>query len=211
MKVERYFEQQADDFDKLYETGGAWQHFLNRTFRKGLYERVRLSLLELERLGPHTLLDVGCGSGRNEPLFVRAGATRVTGIDFAMRMLELARGFTRQSGVEEKCEFIEGNFLAHSFAQPFDATIALGVFDYFADPLPPLRRMRELARRLVIASFPQQSLVRAPLRKLRYALRNCPVYFYQPEDLWKLAEQAGLKARIVPYASSGLLLVGEPK
>ncbi|MBI2677548.1 MAG: class I SAM-dependent methyltransferase [Candidatus Koribacter versatilis] len=210
MKVERYFQQQADSFDRLYETGGAWQHLLNRTFRKGLYERVRLALEDLGQLGPHTLLDVGCGSGRNEPLFVTAGATRVTGIDFSPRMLELARSFTKASGVDRQCEFIEGDFLGHAFPEKFDAVVALGVFDYFADPVKPLTRMRELARKRVIASFPQVSLVRAPLRKLRYALRNCPVYFYRQEALWEFAKQAGLKARIVPYASSGLLLIGEP-
>ena len=210
MKVERYFQQRADSFDRLYETGGAWQHLLNRTLRKGLYERVRLTLEELEQLGAHTLLDVGCGSGRNEPLFVKAGATHVTGIDFSQRMLELARTFSRQSGVEGQCEFIEGDFLEHTFAEKFDAVVALGVFDYFEDPLKPLARMRELARERVIASFPQLSLVRAPLRKMRYALRNCPVYFYRHGELLDLAEKAGLKARIVPFASSGMLLVAEP-
>ena len=211
MTVERYFQQQADSFDKLYETGGAWQHLLNRTLRKGLYERVRLTLVELEELGPHTLLDVGCGSGRNMPLFAKAGATRVTGIDFSPRMLELARAFTQDAGIAEQCDLVAGDFLEHSFAEKFDAVVALGVFDYFADPLTPLQRMRDLARKRVIASFPQVSLVRAPLRKLRYALRNCPVYFYRQEELWELARKAGLKARILPYASSGLLLIGEPE
>jgi SAM-dependent methyltransferase len=142
---------------------------------------------------------------------VKAGATRVTGIDFSPRMLELAQAFTKDAGVAEQCDFIAGDFLKHSFAERYDAVVALGVFDYFADPLTPLLRMRELARKYVIASFPQVSLVRAPLRKLRYALRNCPVYFYRQEDLWGVAKTAGLKARILPYASSGLLLVGEPE
>jgi ubiquinone/menaquinone biosynthesis C-methylase UbiE len=208
--VERYFQQQADSFDRLYETGGAWQHLLNRTLRKGLYERVRLTLVELEQLGPHTVLDVGCGSGRNDPLFIQAGATQVTGIDFSPRMLELARAFTREAGVDGRCTFLEGDFLEHKFSEKFDVAVALGVFDYFADPLPPLIRMRELARKRVIASFPEVSLVRAPLRKLRYAVRNCPVYFYRREALQEVAKKAGLKARVVPYASSGLLLVGEP-
>jgi ubiquinone/menaquinone biosynthesis C-methylase UbiE len=210
VKVQRYFEQQADNFDRLYETGNTWQYLVNRTLRRGLYERVRLTLIELEQLGPHTVLDVGCGSGRNEPLFVRTGATRVTGIDFSQHMLELARAFVGESGVEERCTFIQDDLMEHEFAEKHDAVVALGVFDYFADPLKPLARMRELANKRVIASFPQVSLVRAPLRKLRYALRNCPLYFYRQQELADLAKQAGLKARIVPFASSGLLLIGEP-
>ena len=210
MKVQRYFEQQADSFDRLYETGNTWQYLVNRTLRKGLYERVRLTLVELEQLGPHTLLDVGCGSGRNEPLFAQAGATHVTGIDFSQHMLELARTFVTESGVERSCSLIQGDLMEHEFAGKFDAVVALGVFDYFADPLPPLARMRELANKRVIASFPRVSLVRAPLRKLRYALRNCPVYFYRQQELLDTAKKAGLKARIVNFASSGMLLVGEP-
>jgi len=202
VKVQRYFEQQAGNFDRLYETGNTWQYLVNRTLRRGLYDRVRLTLLELEQLGPHTVLDVGCGSGRNDPLFIQAGATHVTGIDFSQPMLELAAGFVKASGVAEKCEFIHADLMEHKFAGKFDAVVALGVFDYFAEPLQPLQRMRELANKRVIASFPQVSLVRAPFRKLRYALRNCPLYFYRQQELADLAKQAGLKARIVPFASS---------
>jgi SAM-dependent methyltransferase len=208
--VQRFFEQRAGNFDRLYETGNKWQYLLNRIFRKALYERIRLTLVELEQMGPHTLLDVGCGSGRNEPLFVQAGASQITAIDFSRQMLQLAQVFAAKAGVKENCLFIHGDVMDHVFTQRFDAVVALGVFDYCADPLKVLVRMRELSNKLVIASFPRVSLIRAPVRKIRYALRGCPVYFYRQSELRELSKRAGLRARIVPLPSSGLLLIGEP-
>jgi ubiquinone/menaquinone biosynthesis C-methylase UbiE len=169
MKVENYFERQAYNFDQLYEAGGC-EGWFNRAFRAALYKRVALTLAEIEGLAPFTLLDVGCGSGRNEPLFAQAGASRIVGIDFASQMLELAREFAKKSGVDHACEFVDGDFMANDFADKFDVVTALGVFDYVEEPVKVLTRMRELARKRVIASFPGYSLVRAPLRKLRYAL-----------------------------------------
>lgn len=211
MTVERYFQQRADSFDALYESRNAFERWVNLTFRRGLYDRVRLTLAELEGMRDFSVLDVGCGSGRLEPLLVQAGATRVVGVDFSGRMLELARQHCHAAGVEHACEFVQADFLRADFPRRFDVAVALGVFDYFADPLPPLRRMAQLAQRKVIASFPGRSLFRAPFRKFRYALRNCPVYFYSRRQLEQVAADAGLRATILPFSSSGFMLVGGPK
>jgi len=208
--VESYFRQRAAKFDALYEEARGWRGWINRRLRRGLFERVERTLEALEGLRDFSVLDVGCGSGRNSVLFAKVGARRVVGIDFSEPMIALAREFTRRHGVDDRCQFIPGDFLACSFAERFDAVVALGVFDYVADPPSMLRRMMELSSGRVIASFPARSLVRAPLRKFRYALRRCPVYFYTRERLEGICRQAGLaEYRIVPYASSGLLLVGE--
>ncbi len=210
MTVESYFRQRAAKFDALYEEARGWRGWINRRLRRGLFERVERTLDALEGLRDFTVLDVGCGSGRNSVLFAQVGARRVLGIDFSEPMIALARQLTRRHGVDDRCQFILGDFMAHSFAERFDVVVALGVFEYVADPPPMLRRMMELSSGRVIASFPERSLVRAPLRKFRYALRHCPVYFYTRGRLEEICRQAGLTDyRIVPYASSGLLLVGE--
>lgn len=210
MEVKRYFELRADRFDALYGDADGWPHWLNRLLRRGLYERVRLTLAELEDLTGRTVLDVGCGSGRNSVLFAEAGARRVVGIDFSERMIELAVAFSRNRGAASRCEFIKADFLECSFEEKFDVVVALGVFDYVADPKAFLRRMIETAALAVIASFPRWTLVRAPLRKVRYGLRNCPVYFFDQEGLEALCREVGLRQyRLVPYASGGVLLVGK--
>jgi SAM-dependent methyltransferase len=125
-------------------------------------------------------------------------------------MLGLAREYARAAGVSVQCEFIQADFLDYPFKETFDVVVALGVFDYVRDPVGALKRMTELTNHKVVASFPGRSPLRAPLRKLRYALRGCPVYFYTGTRLRQICHEAGLaKFRIDKLASSGYMLLGE--
>src|SRR5262249_19998773 len=208
-KVQSYFQRQAKQFDSLYDEN-RWMFFVNRVLRKGVYGRVLLTLREMEGTSNFTVLDVGCGSGRNSALFVEAGAARVAGIDVSDQMIELAHAYVEKKGVAERCQFVSNDFHNHFFSEKFDFVVALGVFDYMAEPVCTLRRMVDVAGRRVIASFPCVSLVRMPLRKVRYATRNCPLYFYDRKSLERVAEEAGLlKYRVEPYSSSGFLLIGD--
>ena len=209
MNVARYFDRTASAFDALYEDDTGAIGWFNRLFRKGLYERVHHTVRELQALQAPSVLDVGCGSGRNSVVFVRSGARRVVGIDFSDQMLKLARERARQHGVEDRCEFKEADFLTCRLAEPYDASAALGVFDYVAQPVPFLKKMISLSTRKVIVSFPGMALIRAPLRKLRYALKGCPVYFYSRRSIRTLCLEAGLTDyRLLRYSSSGYILVG---
>ena len=210
MSVRSYFERTAENFDALYEGRRDWSYSFNRVFRKGLFQRIDKTKETLEGMQGFTVLDVGCGSGRNSALFAGLGARRVVGIDFSAPMLELAREYARAARVVEQCEFIEADFLEYPFQETFDVVVALGVFDYIADPVRALKRMTELAGDKVVASFPGVSPIRAPLRKFRYALRDCPVYFYTGARLRQICHEAGLaKFRIDKLASSGYMLVGK--
>ena len=209
MNVARYFDRTASAFDALYEEDTGAMSWFNHLFRRGLYERVQQTVLALDGLEAPSVLDVGCGSGRNSVVFVKSGARRVVGIDFADEMLKLAREKALQHAVEDRCEFRKGDFQTCQLTEAFDASVALGVFDYIAQPAPFLARMLSLSTRRVVASFPGMALVRAPLRKLRYALRGCPVYFYSRRSIGTLCREAGLTDyRLVRLSSSGYLLVG---
>lgn len=212
VKVKKYFESTTKDFDSLYEKEKALKYFLNRFFRKGLYERVGLTLKELSGAEGFSVCDIGCGSGRNSVLFAKAGAAKVLGIDFSENMLELARGYARQHNTENICKFKAADFLHHASDEKFDYCIALGVFDYIEDPLPFLKKMKAICAKKVIVSFPAKSLVRSPLRGLRYRLRKCPLFFYDHKMLEELFRNAGFKDfKIIPYSSSGYLGVGMMK
>ena len=209
MTVQRYFQQRAIKFDALYDEGRGL-HFINRLLRRGMFERVRLTVEEMQTLKDFTVLDVGCGSGRNSVLFTEAGAKRVVGIDFSQPMIQLAEKFSREHSRETICTFLQADFIEHVFEEKFDVVAALGVFDYIADPVSFLKRMASLANRKVIASFPGVSWPRSPLRKIRYALRGCPLYFYKRPQLARICEQAGFSNyRIVPYASAGFLVIAD--
>ena len=209
MNVARYFDRTASAFDALYDDDTGSIGWFNHLFRRGLYERVQQTVRELEGLEAPSVLDVGCGSGRNSVVFVESGARRVVGIDFADQMLKLARERARQHGLEDRCEFKKGDFLTCRLAEPYDASVALGVFDYIAEPVPFLAKMISLSTRRIIVSFPGLALIRAPLRKLRYALKGCPVYFYSRRSIRTLCLEVGLtNYRLVRVSSSGYILIG---
>ena len=207
--TKRYFDRSATSFDSLYVNEGRLAYHLNRVFRRALYERVEITINEITELSGCTLLDVGCGSGRNSVAFLRAGARHVVGIDFAEAMLALARQYSARNGVSSHTEFICGDAVSYPFAQSFDVVAALGVFDYIADPRELLRRMVRLSSHKVIASFPSFTLIRGTQRKVRYWMKDCPVYFTSPEQLKDLCSEVGLdEYRLVPCGGAGFILIG---
>ena len=207
-RVENYFQRTAVDFDSLYERKGALQHWFNRTFRKAIFERVRLTVEAFASAENFSVLDVGSGSGRNSVAFAQAGARRVLGIDFAQTMVELARQYAAASEAGRRCEFLHGDFFQAQFSERFDFVVALGVFDYVTDAPGLLRRMADLAGCKVMASFPAPALLRASLRKARYAMKNCPVYFYTRERVEEVCRRAGLADyAILPCTSAGHMLI----
>jgi len=208
MTVESYFQLRANSFHELYEKDQPVRYRINRLIRRAIFERVTLTVNEFRGWQAFTVLDVGCGSGRNSVAFVNAGAERVVGIDFSERMLEIAREFSHTHGARAKCEFVKGDFMRHNFSGKVDAVVALGFFDYVGDAEDALKRMISAAKYKVIGSFPRRSMIRAPLRKLRYAMKGCPVYFYTRQQLVAMCQRIGLKHfDILPCTSAGFLLV----
>jgi len=207
-KTKSYFNRRAKNFDALYEASGYSKNFVNKVLRKGLFERIYLTLEETRGMRDFTVLDIGCGPGRNSALFAERGASKVIGIDYSQKMVELAKKLSREKNVSDRCEFIKEDFLAYSPKEKFDIVVALGVFDYIANPAAFLSKMRALTRVKMIASFPRVSLVRMPIRKIRYAIRRCPLYFYSHKQLNGICKELGFKDfHIIPYSSSGMLLV----
>lgn len=210
--VSAYWHDQARTFDSIYLEESRFARTVNELFRRAVYDRFHIALAESGDVRDKAVLDIGCGSGHYEVEYAKRGAARVVGIDFAPAMLELARALTAREGVADRCEFIQGDFTEHPFPEPFDVVLAIGVFDYVADPIPFLRRMVQHSRGKVIASFPARNLLRWRFRRWRYGLRNCPVYFYTEAELRALVEQAGLrdyKLVHMPHSGGGWVLVGE--
>jgi ubiquinone/menaquinone biosynthesis C-methylase UbiE len=207
--VERYFHNSAPQFDALYDETRDFSFYVNRLFRSALYKRVQITLDELRERQDYSVLDVGCGSGRNAFLFERAGASRVVGVDFARGMIDLAEQRKASQMLNGRCEFICADVFSHKFSGKFDVVVALGVFDYTKDPRELLSRMIKLSANKVIGSFPCPSLFRAPFRKFRYTLKNCPVYFFSRRELRGICADVGLREyKLVPCSRAGHILVG---
>lgn len=192
-RVKKHFEEVAEDFDGIYENrGNVLDRFVNRVFRRSMYERVGLTLQECGDVQNKRVLDIGCGSGRISLALAEKGA-EVVGIDFSSRMIDLANDHIARSQTKVNIKFLCCDFLQDFHTdRPFNITLALGLFDYIRDPLPLLKKMRDLTGEQMIASYPAKFAFHTPLRKVWLYAKKCPVYFYTERDLRRIYELVGV-------------------
>jgi SAM-dependent methyltransferase len=183
VSFDRYFDTRARKFAAFYRSEP-----VSRAIGRGpLFDRARFAVATAESIGARHVLDVGCGSG---PLFepLAAKGIRVTGLEPAPQMLELARAeAARFPGL---VTVREGRWEDLHEADGYDLAVALGVFDYVGAPAELLARMGRAAPS-VVGSFPSAGL-RTELRKVRYGRRGVRVFPYTMPQLAALAAQCGL-------------------
>lgn len=151
------------------------------------------------------VLDIGCGSARIAEPLLDGGASEYVGVDFAAPMLELARN--RLERFADRTTLIEADFLDAPLTGPFDLVLALGVFDYVAEPEPALRRIAALTAGSAVATFPRWGWIRGPLRHLRYeVVLNCPIYDYTVRELRFLFGAAGFERLRIVSRGAGFLV-----
>jgi SAM-dependent methyltransferase len=179
-RVRSRFRSKAKEFDDLYED----ERPLVRLLRPGLLRRRQLAVETVRSFEQPRVLDVGCGSGRVGELALEAGAGRYVGIDFSEPMIELARARLARFG--DRAELITGDFLDTPLVGSHEVVLALGLFDYLPEPHRFSRRMFELCAPggCVVGSFPAWSIVKGPIRKLRYEwIGDCPIFNYTAREL----------------------------
>ena len=209
-KVKTYFEEKAREFDDIYQKDiSLFKKAVNRVFRKGMRQRMALTLRECGE-SDSTLLDIGCGAGRISLPLARNGL-KVTGIDYSEAMIEMAR-----SGLENyrqlvdaplEVDFYRLDFMEMGDEKVFDITLALGVFDYLEEPGLFLMKMRKHSRLKMIASFPAMYTFQMPIRKLWLLKRNCPVYFFSRKKIETLYKGAGINSVVINKTAAGYLVV----
>jgi SAM-dependent methyltransferase len=179
-RVRTRFEDKAQQFDDLYED----ERWLVRTLRPGLFRRRKLAVDTVRSYSAPRVLDVGCGSGRIGEFVLEAGASRYVGVDFSEPMIELSRA--RLQRFAAQTELIVDDFLTAPLGGPFEVILAVGLFDYLPEPHRFSRKMFELCAPggCVVGSFPTWSLLKGPVRKVRYEwIGNCPIFNYSRREL----------------------------
>jgi SAM-dependent methyltransferase len=189
-----FFDRFADTFDTFYDgKRSPIMQWIDRRYRSDMFERYALTFERLGDLTDKRGLDIGCGSGPYIAEAIRQGASHVLGLDPALGMLELARQRVERLGQSDKAQFVTGYFPEVTPNGPFDFAIIMGVLDYVADPVPFFESLRTVLTGKAAVSFPSEHWLRAPLRKFRYRLRKCPVYFYNERSIRAIGERAGFR------------------
>jgi demethylmenaquinone methyltransferase / 2-methoxy-6-polyprenyl-1,4-benzoquinol methylase len=171
---------------------------MNRVMTAGLDRRWRrLTAAAVVRPGDR-VLDAACGTGDLAIADAKAGASRVTGLDFSERMLERARR-------KAPLDWVQGDMLALPFADAtFDAaTVGFGVRNV-ADLELALRELRRVLRpggRLGILEITQPRGVLRPFFSLWFdrvvpllgkALPGGSAYTYLPASVKRFPPAEGL-------------------
>ena len=187
-----FWNNEADAFQRIYtHRKSRFANTLDRVFRKDMYERFQFTIANCEPIRGHTFLDVGCGNALYSLELARKGAAKVVGIDISEVMIGLCKESSEKENLTDRCTFIQTDLLDYNPESKFDVSFGIGLFDYISDPLPVLKKMREVSTDKAIMAFPRLWTWRAPVRKVRLARKGCDVYFYSKARIENLLRSAG--------------------
>jgi cyclopropane fatty-acyl-phospholipid synthase-like methyltransferase len=156
-----------------------------------MYERFVFTIRHCEPVKGRSFLDVGCGNGLYSVELGNQGASRVVGIDISPVMIDRCKASARKEGLESRLTFLQTDLLEYEPDSPFDVSYGIGLFDYISNPLPVIRKMREVTKDKAIMAFPRFWTWRAPIRKARLTMKGCPVFFYTKNKINQLMKDAG--------------------
>lgn len=186
MKQERtseFFDEYASDFNAIYGTRSRpLDRFLNRWLRTSMLLRFEETVRRSNPADGASAIDIGCGPGHYSEALALNGATRVLGIDFAPRMIEIASERAQKSGIGDRCEFVVGDFLEMEADERFDFAVVMGFMDYIRDPSEVIGKVAAQTRRTAFFSFPAARGFLAWQRKLRYRSR-CDLFLYERDQV----------------------------
>lgn len=193
IEVQRSFWNcEADAFERIYShEKSKLSTALDQLFRKDMYERFLFTLKNCEPVAGRAFLDVGCGNGLYSVELGKKGAARVVGLDISPVMIGRCRQSAQKEALEDCLSFIQTDLLEYEPDSSFDVSYGIGLFDYISEPLPVLRKMREVTQEKAIIAFPRLWTWRAPVRKVRLTAKGCPVFFYSKSRINKLMKDAG--------------------
>jgi len=192
IEVQRSFwNSEADSFERIYShEKSKLSTALDRFFRKDMYERFVFTIENCKPIEGRRFLDVGCGNGLYSVELGKKGADQVVGLDISPVMIGRCRQSVEKEGLADRVSFIQTDLLEYEPHSSFDVSYGIGLFDYISEPLPVLKKMREVTKDKVILAFPRLMTWRAPVRKVRLTMRGCPVFFYNKRKIDGLMQDA---------------------
>ena len=195
--IKQFWNDVAHQFDAIYtgEKKSLVARKLDHWLRRDIYQRFDWVMERSGDVRGQRICDVGCGSGRFVTALAKKGAAHVTGIDIAPEMLKIARELAAKDGVTNSCSFINADVNDWSTNERFDLTIAIGFWDYIANPDSRLKVIRSVTKKggKFLSAWPRSGTWRVPIRKARLGALGCPVYFFKRDEVYSYLERAGFR------------------
>jgi 2-polyprenyl-3-methyl-5-hydroxy-6-metoxy-1,4-benzoquinol methylase len=203
--VKDYFTREAERFDAIYEGANRspLQAGIDSLFRTRTLNR-RNSIIASLVDEAASCFELGCGSGRTAVAIARSRGARVHGIDVAAPMIALAERLARDTGVSDRCSFEAADFASFRPSERYDVFVAVGVLDYFDDPLPMLRRAADefAPGGSIVLSWPGKRMLLNVARRTWLRTKGVPVSFYTDGEIAALADAIG--GRVTRTVKTGL-------
>lgn len=177
--------------------------YRKRFERRGFEPSQRLLLEGLSRQGFRgmSILEVGCGVGHFHQTLLEQGAGTAVGMDLAERMIEEARAWARQRGLDQRTEYRVGDFVASAQElAPADLVLLDKVVCCYPDADAMVHQSALRARKLYALIYPRDRwYVRLGVRLGAWGMRllgSCyRPYLHDPVTIHGWLEQSGLKRR----------------
>jgi len=161
-----------------------WSRWYAQRFRKGGLEPVQKYLLagiRKESVSGATLLDIGCGVGSLHLTLLREGAARSIGVDMSEGMLREAKHFAQEFGLQERTEYIPGDFTQIAGTIPeCDITMLDKVVCCYEDLDALIRSSTGKTKRVFALSHPQENILMKGLFKGHRALARFFGWSFHP-------------------------------
>lgn len=198
-EVKTFFDGYASDFDSIYghtNKRGPIDKLADKWFRKVMLLRFEETLKRSVNPSIKNIVDIGCGPGLYCVEFLKQGKD-VVAIDLAENMLSIAGAHVKKHASDkvDKITYLHANYLEHDFTQQYDAACLMGLFDYIKDPVELFEKLKKDITKEVYASFPKAGGFLAWQRKVRYNMKNCPLYLYTLEDIKTIMSKVGLDGK----------------
>ncbi len=192
--VSVFFDGYAHDFSSIYKEDtkkrSSFDKLMDKWFRYGIEERFNRTIDSIKKDSIKSVLDIGCGPGHFVVKFIEQGK-KITALDIAPSMLEITKQRVKAMGKKEEVDFILQDYLDYSPNRKFDAACVMGFFDYVEDPVKVLKKLLNDIEKEIYISIPDNKGILALQRRVRYKLRNCPLFLYSRSYLEDCLMKAG--------------------
>jgi len=156
------------------------------------------------------VLDVGSGIGGAAFHLAEAYGAKVTGIDLAEEMVNIALERAAQLGISESVKFLLGDVLETSFAEPFDIIWSRDAFMHIPDKPRLFSRLYQLMAkggRLVITDYARGQAPGSP--EFESYIHKTGYHVIEPREYGRLLAAAGFVGVVVVDATAHFIEILE--